>query len=805
MIPGRERRLVLTGCVVLLTLGLFVGLRLRVTSDITHFLPRGEADERVSLARELAAGELSRTKVLLIHAGSEAEALAVSRAFESGLRGDEDLMAELSFFEAGVPQGVEQALWSLYEPRRFAFGQHGSTALDDAALEAAARELKRQLASPMSGMVSRVAPRDPLLILPQLFDALSTTQGGQLRIAEDRFLTKDGEGAVFFLGSKAPAFDSSAQRPLLERLERHFQELQAAHGEHLRLRSSDASRFALAAEDSIRSDISRVTAGSIVGLLALFLWLFGSLRLVLLTLPVVSAGFLVGTSACLLIFGSIHGLTLAFGAALIGVSIDYTVHVQCHQVLAPHPAGARATLGKLWNGLSLGAATTVVGFVALLASSFPGMRELAVFSSTGIAAALFSTRVFLPGLLGAQTLPTRNTRRVASWIDALMTRLARPGLHTRALWLGLLVWVSLAAVGLTHVSWNDDLSQLNRLDPELMAEDAAVREQVVRLEQSRLVVAVGDSSQQALEANDLAHEALLAAQAAGELQSFSGVGLLLPSAAKQIASDQALRTDPSLWPRLREALQAQGFVTEAFSPFADSLAQVAGPPLRWDDLLATPMAALVRPYRVQLPERHAVLSFLAGVEHEAALGQRISALPGVHLIDIRGTLDSAYGSYRQGMLRLLLLGLVAVVLLVALRHRALYPTLSSCLPAFLAAAATVGLLSLLGVALNILSLVALLMVVSMGVDYGVFLAEAGDEQEALSATQLALFVSALSTLLGFGLLALSNHPSLFSIGSTAGLGILMCLFLAPLPRLLFPRTPAQPTAAQPAPRTEASP
>jgi predicted exporter len=133
---------------------------------------------------------------------------------------------------------------------------------------------------------------------------------------------------------------------------------------------------------------------------------------------------------------------------------------------------------------------------------------------------------------------------------------------------------------------------------------------------------------------------------------------------------------------------------------------------------------------------------------------------------------------------------VAVVGLVALRYRALRPTLVACLPAILSAAITVGLLSLAGVALNMLSLVALLMVVSMGVDYGVFLAEAGDDRAALGATRLSVLVSGCSTALGFGLLALSDHPSLSSIGSTACLGIVLCLLGAPLlQHLTRPRLP----------------
>ena len=78
-----------------------------------------------------------------------------------------------------------------------------------------------------------------------------------------------------------------------------------------------------------------------------------------------------------------------------------------------------------------------------------------------------------------------------------------------------------------------------------------------------------------------------------------------------------------------------------------------------------------------------------------------------------------------------------------------------------------------------LSLVALLMVVSMGVDYGVFLAEHRADPEQLRATLLAVTLAGASTVLGFGLLAFSSQPPLYHIGLTSALGVLLCVCLAP--------------------------
>jgi predicted exporter len=340
---------------------------------------------------------------------------------------------------------------------------------------------------------------------------------------------------------------------------------------------------------------------------------------------------------------------------------------------------------------------------------------------------------------------------------------------------------------LPQLTWNDNIADLNRLDPALLAEDAAVRQKVLSYEQRRLVVALGSNEQDALEVNDQIADALEEARIAGEITGFRSLSGMLPSAARQKEADSFLRNEPGLSSRLEVALDQEGFKVEAFAPFRAALAGPAVAPLLRNDLLDSPLEPLVRPFWVSLERGPGVLSFVHGMSDADGVAERLQALDGAHMVDITGVLSDAYRAYRERMASLLLLGLVAVLALVWLRHRRWAPTWAAFFPAVLAAATTASILALCGVELNMLSLVALLMVVSMGVDYGVFLAEAGDDDRALRATHLAIVVASLSTTMGFGLLALSDYPALLSIGVPSGLGVLLCLILAPTVRLLTHR------------------
>lgn len=792
----RERRWLLAGALGLAAVAWFVVGRFAVTTDITHFLPGDEVGARAALARQIATGDLLRTAIALVTCRDGTEAATVSRDFEAALRADPVAAAGFSAIDGGPAPGFEEALYTIYQPRRFAFAAESPAAAaalgSSAGVAAAVAALKTQLLRPMSALIGKVAPEDPYLFLPKLFERAMGHAGGGLSLVDDRFVGADGCSAVLFLTSHASAVDADAQRPLLAAVQRAFAAVNTAHGGHLVLQQSGAHRHALAAEAEMKGDVQRVSLGSLLLLLVLALLfapqrratrpfaalaqrLTAPLWLPLSWLPVLASGFLCGTAACLLAFGKVHGLTLAFGASLVGVSLDYAVHFFCHQAMAPAADGPRATLRGLTPGLVLGAVTTVTGFLVLLVSSFPGLRELALFAAVGLLAALVATFVFLPGITGALR-PTRLARVLAA-------RLA-PSPHHRSnlthRWLPVLGMTALLAAGLPRVHFDDSLASLSHPDPALQAEDRRVLAQVASLEADRFVVAVGATPEAALQVDDQVAIALGAAQAQDELHGYRSLAWLLPSAARQRSVAAAFRSAPELWPQLRQALADAGFVADRFAPFATALTAPPPEPVTLPDLLASPLRSMVRPFHLPLADgRTAFLSFVDGVRDEAALRQRVEAIPGAYLVAVAADLGAGLAAYRARMASLMAAGVALVLLLVALRYRRRAAIAQACLPALGAAASTVALLGLCGVALSVLSLVALLMVVSMGVDYGIFLAEHHDHGDgAPDATRVGVVVSGLTTVSGFGLLALSRQPALFGIGFTALVGITSALGFA---------------------------
>jgi predicted exporter len=239
------------------------------------------------------------------------------------------------------------------------------------------------------------------------------------------------------------------------------------------------------------------------------------------------------------------------------------------------------------------------------------------------------------------------------------------------------------------------------------------------------------------------------------------------------------------------ALAAEGFVASSFQPFGPGGigALRALPPLTPESFPPGLRQAVIDPWFIDLGGKPAVLTRLAGVRDEAGLAARLAGLPGVRAVDVASFRVDTYGRFRQRLLQLLGVGLAIIILVLSARYREPRKTLAALAPAILAAAVSLAILGLLGVSLNLMHVMGLLLVLSMGADYGIFLVEAETDDSPTAPAALCITMSCLTTVLSFGALGLSRVPALAAVGQIIGLGILLALLFSPAALVLVKRAP----------------
>ena len=100
-------------------------------------------------------------------------------------------------------------------------------------------------------------------------------------------------------------------------------------------------------------------------------------------------------------------------------------------------------------------------------------------------------------------------------------------------------------------------------------------------------------------------------------------------------------------------------------------------------------------------------------------------------------------------------------------------------PPFIAGIAALAITAVFAIPITIFNLLALLLVLGIGIDYTLFFAEQKNKVESRN-TFLAITLSAITTVLSFGLLALSETQAIHGFGITVLTGIIIAWLLAPL-------------------------
>ena len=154
--------------------------------------------------------------------------------------------------------------------------------------------------------------------------------------------------------------------------------------------------------------------------------------------------------------------------------------------------------------------------------------------------------------------------------------------------------------------------------------------------------------------------------------------------------------------------------------------------------------------------------------------------PGVYWVNRVASISDLLSDYRQQIIQWLLIAYCLVVVLLAIRYR--FDLWRIILPPLIASLVTFAALILSHGGYNLFNLIALMLVLGIGLDMGIFLYEAADSDH----TWLAVSLSAVTSLLAFGLLTFSKTPVLFHFGIIVLPGLCLVWLIAPLMRRLQP-------------------
>lgn len=775
MIAVRARLVLLLWLAWVVTAVWIVLAHTRVTSELTEFLPPGEDPSEQLLLEQVREGATARIILLALYDAPHEVLAHTSASLAQALR-DSELFTQVNNGALSSWPARDRQL--LFEHRYLLSPHITDSRFTTEVLHASLQERLHTLVSPLGMLEKRLLPRDPT---GELQNILQVWAGTQTPVgASGIWFSTDGSKALLMVQTRAPAFALNAQAAALARIKQEVARLGEKPTPKLLL--SGPAVFAVEARETIRSELALLSTLAVASLALFLLVVYRSPLLLLLTAVPLATGVLTAIACVRLAFGSIHGITLAFGVTVIGVAVDYPIHLFSHA-----HAGEPSTraFARIWPTLRLGVLTTALGYTAMVFAGFPGVSQLGVFAVAGLLGAAAVTRWVLPLLVPAGS-------HTSQWPGFSLSALTA-SLHR---WRWLLLFV--LAAGITYVVsehrplWETDLATLSPIPAQRRALDQELRAAVGAPDVRQLLIITGDDAEQVLQRSESLAPALHDLAHRNVLAGYDAASRYLPSVQTQRDRQAALPSADVLETRLRDAMRGLPFRQGLFAPFiADVTAAKGSKPLTLADFRDTALELRLQALLFTQRGRWVGLIPLRGVADDAKLRAWVTELndPRVRYVDLKQTANRLVNLYRDKALLSLTWGAGAIVFVLWLGLGSLRGMLRVLLPIAVAVTGAVTVLLAVAQPLSMFHLVALLLVVGVGLDYGLFFNRITGDGSEFEQTVRALAVCAISTTLVFGLLSLSQTPVLHAIGSTVTVGVVLCfLSAAAFARNLAPTT-----------------
>lgn len=743
---------------------------LPLQSNLLAMLPPTERDGEVEEVISRLGSALAARVVFVVSHSEDLTARNAAETFAAALRANGGLRTLI----VRLPATDRSAPAELYARGRFGLLSDedraalagGDFSVRDAAL--------RQLVLPLPQGPALPAAQDPFGFFGRWM-AAREPRAGLVRL-EDGYLVarESGRTRVLVFGEiDGDAYDQAVQERVTSAYERAATAVRAdAAGAELW--RAGTVFYAAQARRAAMDDMERIGLCAALGVALLVLAAFRSLRPMLLGLVSAAIGILVAVVATLAIDGELHLISLAFGASLIGEAVDYSILLFAAHLAAGATWTPERGVASVRPGLTVAVGTSLLAYALLALLPFPGVSQIARFALIGLAVSYLTVLWLLPAFLARPS--ARDPARATAWAARLLERWSALLNHRHAL-VAALALFAICVPGWLALKANDDVRLLVARDPDLAQQEAAIRRLTGLDSGGRFFLVRGADAEEVLERESLLVQRLRPLERAGELAAHQAVSDYVPARTRQ-EEDRALIAkrvfaDPQLL--VRELAQV-GYSGDAGKRLLDEF-QLATGPLTVSQWLASPLSAPLRHLWSPLGERSpSSVVTLRGERDATKLAAAAAGLEGVTLVDKAASVSALLGRYRAWALPGLLAAGAAIFLVLALRYgmREAPRLMAPVLAAELVSAAVFGYS---GEPVTLFAIGGWMLTLGIGVNYAIFLREG---RERRGATGMAVLVSSATTLLAWGLLALSGMPALRQFGLALLTGIAGAVLLTPL-------------------------
>ena len=799
-----RRPLVLITVLLLSVAGVVISLRIDLEEDILDMLPRN--DERVDDYR-YALRKFRQIDRLYLDVSVGADdpeklARAADEVF-AALSANTNFVRIVYRIEMGN-QG--RAIDFLTGALPNLFTEADARELEQKLEPSAVREhltaMRRKLAGPEGMLLKEVVAADPIgssaLVVAKVLPLQTGFGGAQL--VDGRITSGDGRHVLITAEPKFRSSDSRASTALVQALLREARDVeQRFPGVHVAI--TGGHRMSVDNASIIRADAKRCIAIGTVAMLALCLMAYRRRWLALVTFLPSFFGTLMAGVVLAVWQDQLSAIALGFASIAIGVTVDYAIHVIYHlddTSATDHPSIGRH-LSKLVFPVGVGVLTTIGAFLVMMGSPLHGYQQLGILGAIGVIFSAAFALVILPLLVP----PAKITGQPPLWLTSLWERYFKWQSHRR---LGLLAFVLVLTVvrfvrraaaslrrGRCQAQRHHGIHAIGRpVDQPNLGRRARPDDGGRARRDSRRGADPKRSGGRSPRPRSQRDRAVFAVRRVSRTGNAGGEH-------PPLAASSGRRRN-----RRRSARHCSRSAANwvfAATPSRSSGQRLEGEPalLTLDTFRGTPLEQALTERVARGPDATAV-STLVKLENRAEVGKVREALPGLIVLDGQDFAAHIAGLARQGLEHFAIWTGIIVGALLLLSLASVELVVVTLVPIAFGLLWTFGVMGWLGIPIDLMNSIFVIFIIGVGEDYSVFMVTSKLDEwrgrpHKAAVTSASVLVSALTTIFGFGVMVIADHPVLFSMGATVLIGMVFTfiatLLLTPLcmDLLLFKNPP----------------
>lgn len=448
--------------------------------------------------------------------------------------------------------------------------------------------------------------------------------------------------------------------------------------------------------------ISAIFVGGLV------LWYFRSLRILVPIMLSLAVGMGMGYCVCALLFSSIHILTFVFSTTLIGICVDYSLHYLME-----------SDLKKVIKSLTVSMLTTVSSLLILLFSGIELLKQISVFTSTGL------ITVYCIVVLFYSFLPAQNSRQK---FDLKFDKKF------------LILFALIIIAGLFRIHFNDDIRTMYKPSKQMLEAEKLYQEVTSANSNTSFVIVEGKDLQSILE-----REEIVSAKLNENNLAYYSLSKFLPSIKRQ-TENMTLRTqlydsELNVFSELltpEDLWNIKHFDKKYFSD--EALKNIS----QLNEFMLDKTHSIMVVYNVENPE------IFEGIEN-------------VHFVNLPSEISGGIKKIRLVCLKILVPIYILLYLLLGFIF-SFKNALKIIGPSVAASLFAICFISLFQ-PLNLFHILAIFLITGFGLDYAIFRFNGSKNSND------AVLISCITTVFSFMLLAFTSFKLISSLGFMLALGL----------------------------------